>query len=315
MFTETTSFDVSGEMIDVPIVALNPANLTFEPDATLQQPREERTADVDVSNLMTLYLRDVRRFRPLDATRESVLLALMDKGDTKARDQLICHHLGLVIAMARKFMNRGMELLDLIEEGNLGMLVAVQKFDSQRGLRFSTYAAWWIRYYMQTAIATQVPIVRPPLRAQRRAGREAWQQWCESHGIALPSSQGETPPPPPSPAPPLVTPLALHDADIEAHFAEADLCHPDVSYQVSQHVDTSRLADLLHELIAQLPQRQRDIVIARFGLDGQDECTLQQLSAERGVSRERMRQVQTAALDTLREGLLRAGVTRESALI
>jgi DNA-directed RNA polymerase sigma subunit (sigma70/sigma32) len=117
-----------------------------------------------------MYLRDVRRYQRLDAAHEAALVARLseevDSGDTSARDELICHHLGLVIAMARKFNHRGLDLLDLIEEGNLGMLVALQKFDPARGLRFSTYAAWWIRYYLQTAIATQVPIVRPPLRAQ-----------------------------------------------------------------------------------------------------------------------------------------------------
>jgi RNA polymerase sigma factor (sigma-70 family) len=313
MFTEPNPYDLTGELLEAPVITGSRAGLVFESEASQSEQQDQRTAEVDVSNLMTLYLRDVRRYRPLDATKEAKLIAQMDKGSEAARDKLICHHLGLVIAMARKFTNRGLELLDLIEEGNLGMLVALKKFDPQRGLRFSTYAAWWIRYYMQTALATQVPIVRPPLRAQRRAGREAWEQWCESHGIALPTASGEAPPPPPA-STPLVTPLALHDADIEAHFAEADLCHPDVSYAVSQRIDNPRLADLLHELVSQLPQRQRDIVIARFGLDGQDECTLQQLSAERGVSRERMRQVQTTALDTLREGLLRAGVTRESAL-
>src|SRR5204863_6055671 len=137
-----------------------------------------RAAGFDAGNLMTLYLRDVRRYRPLDVAREAALLARMEAGDESARDLLICHHLGLVIAMARRFMHRGLDLLDLIGEGNLGLLVALEKFDHSLGLRLSTYAVWWIRYYLQTAVATQVPIVRPPLRAQRRAGREAWLQWC-----------------------------------------------------------------------------------------------------------------------------------------
>jgi RNA polymerase sigma factor (sigma-70 family) len=270
------------------------------------EARDLKAKDVDFTNLMTKYLREVRPYRPLDAAREAALVAAMDRGDGAARDLMICHHLGLVIAMARKFTNRGLDLLDLIEEGNLGMLVALQKFDRTRGLRFSTYGTWWIRYYMQTAIATQVPIVRPPLRAQRRAGKQAWQQWCQSHGIATAVDEAALPPA----AGPLVTPLALHDEDIEAHFAQADLCHPDVADVVEGSVDASRLAALLRSLVAELPQRQRDLVIARFGFDGQEGCTLQELGTEQGVSRERMRQVQAVALDTLRTALERAGVMR-----
>lgn len=264
--------------------------------------------DAPAANLMTLYLREVRRFGRLRAEHETQLLDRMAQGQPHARDALICHHLGLVIAMARSFGNRGLELLDLIEEGNLGMLVALDKFDAQRGLRFSTYAAWWIRYYLQTAIATQVPIVRPPLRAQQRAGRQAWQRWCESHGEPA-ASDTDT-----APAAPLVTPVSLHDADHEARLAEAGLHHPDVAEQVADARDTPRLAALLRELVAQLPARERDIIVARFGLDGRDECTLQQLSDARGVTRERIRQLQVAALQTLRGALESVGVTREVAL-
>jgi RNA polymerase sigma factor (sigma-70 family) len=273
--------------------------------------------DAALPQLMTLYLREVRRFSRLSPDDELRLFARLTDGDVGARDALICHHLGLVIAMARGFANRGLDLLDLIEEGNLGMLVALHKFEPERGLRFSTYAAWWIRYYLQTAIATQVPIVRPPLRAQKRAGIQAWQQWRDCHsppsatapdGAVLPAAPMLTP------DAPLVTPVPMHDADIEAQIEAADLHHRDVLEEVAEQYDAPRLAALLHTLVAQLPARHRDIVIARFGLDGQDEYTLQQLGAERGLSRERIRQLQTEALQALREGLESAGITREVAL-
>jgi RNA polymerase sigma factor (sigma-70 family) len=272
----------------------------------------------DFANLMTLYLRDVRRYRQIDCEHEARLFARINSyGDEQARDELICHHLGLVIALARKFSQRGLELLDLIEEGNLGMMVALAKFDPARGLRFSTYAVWWIRYYLQTAVATQVPIVRPPLRAQRRAGKEAWQQWCDSHGIerqaaAAPVPNAETPRA--VAAAPLVTALALHDEDIDATLAEADLCNPDIAHAVAEDLDGRKLAQLLRKLVAALPERQRDVITARFGLDGEDEWTLQDLGSDLGVTRERMRQVQVAALKTLREGLEQAGVTRSAVI-
>lgn len=294
------------------------------PASQEESPFAEQPADIAsganaLPNLMTLYLREVRRYGRLQPEQEQRLVDEIEQGSDEARKALICHHLGLVIAMARNFGNRGLELLDLIEEGNLGMLVALEKFDTQRGLRFSTYAGWWIRYYLQTAVATQVPIVRPPLRAQQRAGRQAWQQWCESHGVPIApvAPEGELESQPvaaPQAEAALVTSVPLNDGEHEARFAEAGLHHRDVAEEVAQERDAPRLAALLHELVAKLPVRQRDIVIARFGLDGRDECTLQQLSDERGVTRERIRQVQAVALQTLRDALESVGITRDIAL-
>jgi RNA polymerase sigma factor (sigma-70 family) len=331
MFTEFVSPDF--ETIEVPTEAADYAadhadDCAHESqEAGLEQamrpfealPGAEAADRAVFSNLMTKYLRDVRRYRPLDAAREAALVARFSvEGDTTAKNELICHHLGLVIAMARKFSNRGLDLLDLIEEGNLAMMVALQKFDASRGLRFSTYAAWWIRYYLQTAIATQVPIVRPPLRAQRRAGQQAWDQWCDSHTPAQSGSDaspaGDASARSRTESNALVTSLALHDEDIETHFAAANICHPDVIWEASAHLDSPRISTLLRNLVADLPKRQRDLVKARFGLDGQDECSLQDLGTEQGVSRERMRQVQVTALTALREALTKAGVNREAAL-
>ena len=235
-------------------------------------------------------------------------MARMNSGCKQARELLLCHHLGLVIAMARRFSNRGLDLLDLISEGNLGLLVALEKFDASLGLRLSTYAVWWIRYYLQTAVATQVPIVRPPLRAQRRASREEWLDWCRTHGTEGPGSEGPRTPNDGA----LVVALSLHDDDVEAHFAAGEICHPDAAEEATERLDGRRLATLLRELVARLPQRQREVIIARFGLDGQEERTWQQLGSERGVTRERMRQVQAAALEALRVMLAEAGVTRDA---
>lgn len=270
------------------------------------------TAGRALPSLMSLYLREVRRFGRLEPQCEQQLLAGMDAGQAVARETLICHHLGLVIAMARGFGNRGLDLLDLIEEGNVGMLVALQKFEPQRGLRFSTYAAWWIRHYLQTAVATQVPIVRPPLRAQLRAARAARRQWRSLHaGAAGAAPDGPEPAGASAEAVP-VTPVPLEDGD--AQMAQAGRHHPDAAEEVSQARDAPRLAALIRTMVAQLPPRQREIIVARYGLDGGDECTLQQISSERGVTRERIRQVQAGALQALRAALEGAGITREAVL-
>jgi RNA polymerase sigma factor (sigma-70 family) len=281
--------------------------LTDGPGADPSQWVTEVRDDTRLPTLMTLYLREVRRYERLSPEREFEVLSAIADGEDGARDTLICHHLGLVIAMARAFSHRGLDLLDLIGEGNLGMLVALSKFDAERGLRFSTYAGWWIRYYLQTAIATQVPIVRPPLRAQQRAGREAWQHWVDAHDAEAGDFSDSAPAP-------LVTQVAIDGDDTEAQLALAGHMEADVFDDVAERHDAPRLARLLHELVARLPVRQRDVIVARFGLDGSEELTLQQLSALGGVTRERIRQVQVAALQALREGLEAAGITRDIAL-
>lgn len=258
--------------------------MNASPPPRAEPPEPSARRDAALPTLMTLYMREVRRFARLLPQHESELLAGIDRGDAQARDALICHHLGFVIAMARGFSNRGLELLDLIEEGNVGMLVALQKFETARGLRFSTYAGFWIRHHLQTALAMQVPIVRPPLRLQM------------SHDAAP------------------VTPVPMDDEDVEQQLSDAGFRERDVADEVAEQRDAPRVAELLRAHVAQLPARQRDIIVARFGLDGGDECTLQQLSSERGVTRERIRQLQVSALLTLREALESAGVTRDVAL-
>lgn len=278
------------------------------------RPSEWTTDNAASPSLLTLYLRDVRRFGRLPPENETLLLGRFIDGNADARHALICHHLGLVIAMARGFANRGLELLDLIGEGNLGMLAALQKFELDRGVRFSTYAAWWIRYYLQTAIATQVPIVRPPLRVQQLAARKAWQHWHAQHDASTVAT-GETESALKSRAAGrLVTALPLHDQDVEAHLQEAGIQQRDVFDEFADDHDALRLAGLLRELVERLPSRQRDIIVARFGLDGQDESTLDDLGKQGGVTRERIRQLQVAALAALRESLEHLGITREIAL-
>jgi RNA polymerase sigma factor (sigma-70 family) len=283
-------------------------------EAVVPQAREAPEA-ADFGNLMTLYLQDVRRYPALNAAQEGALLARMAQGDTMARQDLICHHLGLVIAMARRFNQRGLPLLDLIEEGNLALLVALDKFDTSRGLRFSTYAGWWIRYFLQTAVATQVPIVRPPLRAQKRARTGAWSQWQALHGVeSVDAASADANVAEAAALHPAVVPVPMHDADTESQLINAGHVGGDACEAVSALRDGPRLDALLHELVAALPPRQRDLLVARFGLDGQDGLSLADLGKCSGVSRERMRQVQVQALEALREALAQAGITRDAAM-
>jgi RNA polymerase sigma factor (sigma-70 family) len=290
--------------------------MLFEDAERLSSEHEHGADPSGPCSLLGLYLRDIHRYHRLEAEEEQRLFSELEAGCSNAREELICRHLGLVIAMARPCSGRGLALLDLIQEGNVGMLVALQKFDTRRGLRFSTYAAWWIRHYLQTAIATQVPIVRPPFRSQQRMDPTTWHDGCESSVVGGEGAPGVSSMPLPAieMGGSLVTFLPLHDADMEDTLAAAGHCERDALHDITDRRDGHRLATLLHDMVAQLPARERDIIVARFGLDGRDECTLAQLGAERDVTRERVRQVQAAALQTLREALQRIGVTRDAVL-
>lgn len=268
-----------------------------DPAHAAQTP-QARTPHATLPPLLTLYLRDVRRFGRLTAQDEARLARAHAGGDAAAGEALLCHHLGLVIAMARSYRNRGLDLLDLIGEGNLGMLVALGKFEVGRGLRFSTYAAWWIRHFLQTAIAMQVPIVRPPLRLQRLARQRAWSERDQDGGHDTAA----------------VTSVALEDLELGRNGLHGVPVAEDPAAELSARRDGPRILSHMTHLLAELPPQQREVLVARFGLGGGTARTLQDIGTEKGLSRERVRQIQALALDSLRRALEHTGITPDAVL-
>jgi RNA polymerase nonessential primary-like sigma factor len=265
-----------------------------------------RSADRDVTRI---YLGEIGRAPLLTAEEEIQLSRAAQDGCVASRQRMIESNLRLVVNIARAYVNRGLPLLDLVEEGNLGLIRAVEKFDPERGCRFSTYATWWIRQAVERAIMNQCRTVRLPIHVIRELAV------CLRASRELEQSLGRRPT-----AEELAEEMGV-DADNVARLfglnetmASAD--EPlgrDSRQSVVDSIEDDRLrgpetecADraaerLLNSLVQQLTKQQREVVSYRFGLGGGGRKTLEEVGALLGVTRERVRQVQIAALARLKE--------------
>ncbi len=268
-----------------------------------------------------MYLNEIG-FSPLLSAEEEVYYSrLAQKGDDSGRQRMIESNLRLVVKIARRYINRGLALLDLIEEGNLGLIRAVEKFDPERGFRFSTYATWWIRQTIERAIMNQTRTIRLPihvvkelnsyLQAARRLAQSLDHE-PNAEEIAdlldkplkdvkriLKLNERVTS---------VDTPIGGRDSDRTLIDAIPDESNPDPS-------DLLQDADVLSNLeiwIAQLSEKQREVVERRFGLHGYKISTLEEVGQEIGVTRERVRQIQMDALKRLREILESEGFSSDS---
>ncbi len=272
--------------------------------------------DLDATRM---YLGEIG-FSPLLTAQEEVYYArLALKGEESARNRMVESNLRLVVKIARRYMNRGLTLLDLIEEGNLGLIHAVEKFDPERGFRFSTYATWWIRQTIERAIMNQTRTIRLPIHITKeinlylRTARQLAQTLdheptTEEIARAMNKSVFE-----------VKRMLGLNervtsvdipigkDEDRPLLDAIPDNSNPG-PFQVLQDVD---LHEKLQLWMQQLNDKQRIVVERRFGLNGKEKSTLEQVGNEIGVTRERVRQIQIDALKRLRKILEDEGFSQE----
>ncbi|MCD6059968.1 MAG: polymerase sigma factor RpoS [Moraxellaceae bacterium] len=267
-----------------------------------------------------LYLNEIG-FSPLLSAEEEVYYARRARqGIESARKRMIESNLRLVVKIARRYVNRGLSLLDLIEEGNLGLIHAVEKFDPERGFRFSTYATWWIRQTMERALMNQTRTVRLPIHVVKelnvylRAAREL------SHKLDHEPSAEEIARLLDRPVEDVQRMLGLNErvssidapvaGDSEKTLAEtlADMTIPDPATQV-QDEDMRVNLDLW---LDELPEKQREVLARRFGLRGHEVATLEEVGEEIGLTRERVRQIQVDGLRRLRELLEGQGLSSDS---
>ncbi len=267
-----------------------------------------------------LYLSEIG-FSPLLTPEEEVHFARMaQRGEEAGRKRMIESNLRLVVKISRRYLNRGLTLLDLIEEGNLGLIHAVEKFDPERGFRFSTYATWWIRQTIERAIMNQTRTIRLPIHVVKelnvylRAARELTQTLDHE-----PSAEE------------VATKLDKPVADVERMFGLNERVGS-VDVPIGQDSDKPLLdtladaqafdpADLLQEddlrhtvtdWLDELPEKQREVLARRFGLRGYEPSTLEEVGREIGLTRERVRQIQVEALRQLRAILEYHGLNQES---
>ncbi|HZC84266.1 MAG TPA: RNA polymerase sigma factor RpoD/SigA [Rubrobacter sp.] len=265
---------------------------------------------MEAQDVLTQYLGRVRGGRLLDAGEEKALARRVRGGDMRARQKLIESNLRLVISIAKKYRGRGVPFEDLIQEGNAGLIRAVEKFDPEMGNRFSTYATWWIRQAVTRAVADHARTVRLPahvvdaLYRLRRAenalsielGRDATEEEIvESLGVKPEEARRLR-----EVSQPISSINAKINAEEGSEFGE--LLPDERSGDDYARVEAGQWELALVEAVRSLPEREARIIEMRHGLDGNETLTLREVSEELGISQERARQVEIKALRTIRTG-------------
>ena len=242
-------------------------------------------------------------------------------GDESARQRMIESNLRLVVKISRRYINRGLPLLDLIEEGNLGLIHAVKKFDPERGFRFSTYATWWIRQTIERAIMNQSRTVRLPIHIIKdinsclRVARRLRQEREENPSVQAIAAYMQRD------VSEVQRLMTLHErVTLRPHASDENGSGPVDRLRAKGNLGPSQCAqkaavnDIVDHWVCELNDKQRAVVERRFGLHGCRRATLEQIGEEIGVTRERVRQIQLDALKNLREMMESHGISGESML-
>ncbi len=276
-------------------------------DAIEALEEKERTA-YDGDTAIKLYLREIGQVKLLTPAEEVELAARIRKGDKKAREQMIKANLRLVVKIAHDYEGLGLPLLDLISEGNIGLMKAVERFDPSKGGKLSTYGAWWIKQSIKRALANQSKTIRLPvhlvdkiskmrrlsLRMQEVLGREPNdEELAEEMGMsAARVAQLRT--------------AAIRPASLDAPIGDdesnnfAEIVQDENASTPFEELKDKTITRMLREMVKTLDSRESTILRYRFGLDGGSEKTLEEVGQKFGVTRERVRQIQNIALNKLR---------------
>ncbi len=292
-------------------------------EAVLLPEPEVAPPEIDLLEDVTqLYLNEIGAKPLLTPADEVETARRMRAGDFPARQKMIEHNLRLVVNIAKHYLNRGIPLLDLIEEGNLGLIHALEKFDPERGFRFSTYATWWIRQSIERGIMNQARTIRLPvhvvkeinvvLRAMRHL-ESADRRESTVERIALLIDK---------PVEEVRRILALNEhiasldmpLDIDPEHTMVEIIADDGGSDPEMLLQTSEVSSLMAGWLDQLTDRQRQVIERRYGLNGADVATLDAIAHDLALTRERVRQIQMEGLDRLRKMVKRGNLSRDSLL-
>ncbi|WP_422013687.1 RNA polymerase sigma factor RpoS [Roseateles sp.] len=283
--------------------------------------------DVELGNALQAYLRDIRRTPLLTPQQEFDTAQAARAGDFDARQAMIEHNLRLVVSIAKNYLGRGLPMSDLIEEGNLGLMHAIGKFEPDRGFRFSTYSSWWIRQSIERALMHQARLVRLPVHIVRelnqvlkaRRALEALQSAQGTAGRVRAEDVAQALGRPVAEVAELLTyaelPSSLDspvDRGSEGGESMLDLVADEQAVDPMGLRLSHEVEELLQHGLASLNEREREVLSGRYGLSDREPETLDVLAIRLKLTRERIRQIQIEALAKLKRNMMRHGVDRDS---
>jgi RNA polymerase primary sigma factor len=294
----------------------------LDDDSTLELPADDELDADEAAGLgrrspIEIYLDEIRRIPLLTREQEVELAKRVAAGDEAAKQHMVEANLRLVVMLARRYQGRGLPLADLIAEGNLGLIRAVEKFRWDRGTRFSTYATWWIRQAVQRALANQARLIRLPVHIEAQLGKVRRTQERLTQERGRPPETAE-----------VAAALGLAEKDVQA-LEEASKMPLSLETPVGREGESFQLKDVVRDpdepgavaiasllrqqenlpgLLDDLPPKEREILFDRFGLGGDAPMTLEAIGRRMGVTRERVRQIEASALQKLRRRLEARGI-------
>lgn len=316
-YLETQGIDVLKEEMLSDEVLLDDSILKDQDDLDFDQDEEEEDIDLDAIDLLEgigtedpvrMYLKEIGTVPLLTTEQELELAKRKSEGDTYAKDKLIEANLRLVVSIAKRYSGRGMSFLDLVQEGNLGLIKGVEKFDYTKGYKLSTYATWWIRQSVTRALADQARTIRVPVhmvetinkmsKMQRKLTLElGYEPSTAELAKALDMSEEKVNE---------IMQIAREPASLETPIGEeddsnlGDFVADSNTLTPEGNVESVMLREQINVLLGDLKDRERQVIVLRFGLEDGHPRTLEEVGKEFNVTRERIRQIEAKALRKLR---------------
>ena len=308
---------VSATVSSKTVPPASPPPITVPSDLPIKKPEEGDTTQflrreaerMDGDSAIRLYLREIGQVKLLTPQEEIELAARIKKGDKKAREHMIKANLRLVVKIARDYEGIGLPLLDLISEGNIGLMKAVERFDPAKGGKLSTYGSWWIKQSIKRALANQSKTIRLPVHLvdkiskMRRTGMKLQEEFGrEPSDEELAAELGTT-----AARVAQMRTASIRPASLDAPVGDDDsstyseMVEDDRATSPYDELEDKTVTGMLQDMVKHLDNREATILRFRFGLDGGNEKTLEEVGEKFGVTRERVRQIQNLALRKLRK--------------